>query len=331
MSPEKPQNKPSPEQELPHLPAFDKKLFYSFQWSDLLSNLLLIVFGALVSDQLFAKEGLFYRLPAWQNLSMYCLVVLTLPWYFGYLYVCNSVYFGKRVMKFFLWIYILITLVSLVNMVRLGISQYNEQKDLYNITGFVEVLSSFLLVLGPMMCLGGSATAYNQFSKDGNSNHFDPSKPSVTGILFMLLLAIALMIWILGQFPENSGFGVVLLAYLGGPFLATIVYALFLGLLSLLDSWGVYRYLSLAAKFSFPMFITAVLVFWSGVAIYFMKNDFSSGNGKVAWGGLLFTVIASGLLPYRLISLLNAPLRLSNLMLGTASLLFFLYRLSTLI
>ena len=77
----------------------------------------------------------------------------------------------------------------------------------------------------------------------------------------------------------------------------------------------------------FPFFIIAILVFWAGVAIYFIKGDFGNASGEISKRTMLLTVILSGLVPFRVIMLFNAPLRLSNMVMGVISLSYFFWQM----
>ena len=126
---------------------------------------------------------------------------------------------------------------------------------------------------------------------------------------------------------SSSGWGTIL-AFVVAPLSACIVYGLFIGILSLLNKFGLYKYFKFIAINLFPFFIIVVLVFWSGVALHFMQNDFADANGKLSLSGMLFSVCISGLVPYRLVMLFNAPLRLSNIFFGTITLIYFFWQMS---
>lgn len=286
----------------------NSSLFFKIYIPDLLADILLVIFGFLVSDQLFSSDGLFYEMPSWQIVAMYCIVVLTLPWYLGYLYERNSHFYSAGFTKLTIWVFGLIILMVLIHLVRLIITENLIIDSNTGINNFMAFFAMFLLVLGPMMCMGGVASAAASFKKDGDKEDFELGSASVTGAMFIIILAIALMIYIIGLFPEDSGFGVVMLGYFGGPVLAVIIYALFMVFLAWLDKIGVYKYLASFAKNTFPFFIISVLVFWTGIAIYFMLKDFGDSGGKISAGAMIFSVFASGLIPFRIIMLFNAPI-----------------------
>jgi hypothetical protein len=317
--------------EIPELNPFDKTIFYNISFRELLVDALIVVFSFFISDEFFSARGIFETAKPWQILAMYCGVVLTLPYYFGYLYVHNSAYYSKPVMKFFLWLFIIMTVMALVNMMRLMYS-IGDVQDLKNDeSGFFAVFATFLLVIGPMMCIGGSATAYAEFSKQKEEDiKFNMEKNPTTVALGILVLAIAFMIYFIGLFPQKYSGLAAVLGMFAGPLAAVIVLVIMVGIFNLLSKIGIYRYLVIFAKNSFPLFIVAVLVFWSGVSIHFMKTDFEGTSGHLSWSAILFSVVISGLLPFRIISMLNPPWRISNIIIGTLTLTWFLYSLSKL-
>ncbi len=313
-------------EKVPKRNPFDPSLFYKIYIPDLIADILLVIFGTIVSNEMFSGDGLFYHLANWQNAAMYCVVVLSLPWYLGYLYQRNSYYYSDTFMKVTLWVFILMTLVILINLARLVFVTDFLLDDAGGIDEFMGAFASFLLVLGPMMCIGGSSAAVASFEKN-DSEEFDAGNASATGALFMIVTAIVFMILIIGQFPDDAGWGAILLAYIGGPFLAVVCWGLILGFLSLLNKFGIYKYLSRFARNTFPFFIVAVLVFWTGVALHFMMSDFADGTGKVSTTAMVFSVLSSGLVPFRIIMLFNAPVRITNIVIGIFCLGYFLIQM----
>lgn len=314
--------------QLPRYPVYNKQLFYTIHIPELLADLLLIVFSFFVSHELFSETGVFESLDPWQISAMYCVVVLTLPWYLGYVYVRNSAHYNKVVMKVFLWIFILMVLMILVYLIRLVVNgNFEESNDLSGPDEFTTGFAMFLLVLGPMMCMGGVASAQQSFAPEGSdAKKFDPNNMMGTGALLMIVMAIAFMVYFAGLFPADSNWGAVL-AYIGGPFASVLVFLLFLGFLHLLDKIGIYKYLAIIAQNSFPFFITTVLVFWSGVAIHFMQTDFTNESGELSKGGMLFSIFVSGLVPFRIIMMFNAPLRIVNIGIGILALAYFFFQM----
>ncbi len=317
----------APKDELELKNPVNNSFLYKLYIPDLLADILLIAFGSLVSDQLFSNDGLFYQLPTWQIIAMYCIVVLTLPWYLGYLYERNSNFYSKGFMKLALVVFGLIILTVLIHLIRLVLASDWMTENFSGINAFMAVFAMFLLILGPMMCMAGAASASASLKTEGETEEFELGSTSLTGAFFIIILAIALMIFIIGLFPEDSGFWVVVLGYIGGPIIAVIVFCLFLGFLNWLNKIGIYKYLAKFAKNTFPFFIISVLVFWTGVAIHFMINDFGDAGGKISTSGMLFSVFASGLVPFRIIMLFNAPIRIGNIIIGILSLGYFMFQM----
>jgi hypothetical protein len=308
---------------LPSLPAYSREYFFSIDLPELFADILLVVFAFLISDELFSGTGIFLQLENWQVAAMYGVVVLMLPWYLGFVYVRNSAFYGKKTMRVFLWTFILMTLMILVALIRLVIStDWAPTGGAEDEAEFTGAFSVFLLVLGPMMCFGGANAAYQSFSSEGDdAKKFRPDRFATSGALLVIVLAVAFMIYFIGESGDSAW--AVIGAFIGGPLAAVIVYGLFLGLLSMLDNWGLYRRLSVLAQNLFPFLVTAVLVFWAGVAIHFMRSDFQAPQG-LSTAEMLFSITVSGLVPFRIVMLFNAPLRIVNIVIGLISLAFFM-------
>lgn len=309
--------------------AFDKDVFFRFSVREILVDILFVTFSFFISDSFFEESNFFTELKSWQVVAMYGVVVLTLPYYMGYIYERNKSYYTKPVMKVYLWIFILMTLMILINLMRLVFKIMGDSDNfLHDANGFTAAFSLFLLVLGPMMCIGGAMTAQSELqTKEGEELKFNPDRFAASGSFLLITLAVALMIYFIGLFPEGSGGWVVIVGYLGGPIAAVIIFGLFMGLLSLLDKMGVYKCLVVIAKTTFPFFIISVLVFWSGIIIHFMKTDFANPSGHLSVGAIIFSVCISGLIPFRIISILNPPWRLSNIIVGLLTMIWFFYRM----
>jgi len=318
------------EPELPNLDPYNKDIYFKIYFPDLFADILLLVFSFFISHELFSERGLFVRLQPWHISAMYSIVTLTVPWYLGYLYVHNKSYYEKGIMKLLLWLFCIMVVMILINLIRLVFKMEGimDPEFMNNPTGFTAVFSMFLLVIGPMMSIGGGMAADDEKDEIKNGpTKFDPSNASVTGVFAILIIAIAAMIYIIGQFGEGAGGWVVIVGFLGGPLVAVIVYGIFLKLIMLLDGLGIYQYLKLFATNSFPFFIIAVLVFWSGVAVHFMMEDFANSAGRLSRGGMLFALCVSGLIPFRIFMMFNAPLRLINIIIGICTVAYFIIQM----
>lgn len=317
----------------PKQKPFQKNYFYQLSIPYLLADITLICFSFFISDEFFSNTGVFLEIAPWKIVAMYCLVTLTLPWYLGYMFTKNEIFYEKRVMKLFKWVFILIVLMVLVNLIRFVFYLNSfEVADKFNIAGYTGVFALFLLILGPLMSLGGVASAKMEFEeKEEDIKKFKPNKLVVTGAIIIITLSIAFMLYFISLFPDASNGWGSILAFVIAPLSACIVYGIFIGILSLLDKYGLYKYFKFIAIYTFPFFIIIVLVFWSGVALHFMQQDFGDINGKLSAKAMLFSVCISGLVPYRLVMLFNAPLRIGNILLGVISLIYFFWQMSGII
>jgi hypothetical protein len=317
--------------EIPHLEAYVKEVFYSFNYQSLIIDGLFILFSFLISGQFFSEGGLFDSLKKWQILAMYCAVAITMPYYLGYIYSRNSAYFSKSALKLQLWIFIIITLVVLINLMRLVF----ELGDVENVgndeNGFFAVFAVFMLVLGPMTSIAGSMQAYSEYTdepEDDTKFNLESDRYGALAAFAILILAVAFMIYFIGLFGSKIGGWAAVLSMFGGCFAAVIVLGIFMSVMKFLSKIGVYKYIAITAKKSFPFFIVAILVFWSGVNLHFMHADFANSSGKVPAGAVFWTVISSGLIPFRLVMMFSPPWRLSNILLGLASMIWFFYSIA---
>ena len=202
---------------IPKLEPYVKEVFYSFNIQTLIIDIILIAFSFVVSDQFFAPGGMFDGLKTWQILALYCAVLVMLPYFFGYIYVRNSAYFSKGAMKLQKWIFIIITFMIIVNLIRLVLS-IEDVEDLKNDeNAFFAVFGMFMIILGPMMSMVGAFQAEAEFSRgEENIEEFNSTSFAEKGAMFILILAIGFMVYFLGYFSkENSGWGAVLCMFLG--------------------------------------------------------------------------------------------------------------------
>ncbi len=320
------------EPEIPTLEPFNREVFYSINIRDLFIDILFVIFSFSISTEFFSEGGLFDSLKTWQILAMYCAVVLTLPYYLGYLYIHNSAYFSKTVMKIQLWVFILITFVVLVDLVRLTFNLEDIEEPKHDVSGFFAVFSMFLLVLGPMMCIAGGIRGYREFSKIKEDEYkFNSDNFASTGAFFIIILAIAFMIYFIGLFPDDKGGLAAVVGMFAGPFAAVIVFGIIMGFFTLLDKIGLYKPIVKLSSGLFPLFIISVLVFWSGVNLHFIHNDFANASGKIPAGSMIIAVLLSGLIPFRIITLFNPPWRISQIIIGILSMGYFFYRLAQIV
>lgn len=324
----KAQKKEYKEIELPHYNAIDKATLYQFSIPDLLADIALFAFSFLLSKSLFTNNGFFFQLQPWQILLMFCIITLTLPWYFGYIYVWCKAYYSKIVLKISLIVFIAITLTILIRLMTLVISvgPHEGETDFEGIDGFTAFFASFLLILGPMMSLAGSMSAQDRLTNPNqNTSSFDSDKfMSGIGAFLILIMGIAYMVFFIGLFPkEYSGIGVVV-SFIGGPLAGVITMGLLFALITLIDKIGLYKYLVKGALIFFPLFITSTLVFWSGVSMYYFNRDFGNlQHSPMAYFLLCFFI--TGLIPFRIVMIFRPPLNILNMIFGIISLLFFMY------
>jgi len=319
-------HKPSPIKENKDTPKrayFDKNFFWRINVSELIADAGLILFSIFFSRYCFRDVDILHSLRPWQFMSIYAIVVLTLPWYLGYIYAFFEEYYGKVMMRIILITFIIIVLVVLIYMIRIMFSLHWMDDDakpdqMENIMG---MFSLFLLVLGPMMCIGGFVAGKDDSEPAKKASDNDASP---TAALMIIVLAIAFLVW-WSSYPavQNHGW-LEILIFFGSSFAAVIVFGIYLAIVTFLKKMGVYAYLSKFAATMFPVFIVCILVLWSDIDQHFIMEDFGNG-GQMSLKYAILTLSIAGFIPFRLIMLFQPPLRFINMAIGIGAFLFYMY------
>lgn len=307
---------------------FDEAFFWRINVSELIADAGVILFSIFFSRYLFKEADILHALKPWEIMGLYAVVVLTLPWYLGYMYAIYEEYYSKFVMRTIMVVFIIIVLFVLVYMVRIMFSsgQMDDNAPADTITTTTDIFSLFLLVLGPMMSIGGLVAGKDDCDTIRKKDTDDDASP--TAALLILVLAIAFLAWWVSiPAVQNHGW-LALLAYLGCAFPAVIVYGLFLWFKSFLRKMGVYHSLARLAGYLFPFFIIVILILWSDIGQHFIIMDFGNG-GKMSFKYLLLSLSIAGFIPFRAILLFQPPLRLINIAIGIGAFIFYLYSISS--
>ena len=304
---------------------FDPAFFWSINISELIADAGLIVFAIFFSRYCFRDVDILHTLKPWQLMALYAVVVLTMPWYLGYMYAIFDEYYNKYVMRAILCIFIVIVLVVLIYMMRImfslnwlsdeGVSPKN------NITDITGIFSLFLLVLGPMMSIGGVVAGQDDAR---NERKTEPAEASPTMALLIVAMAIAFLVWWASYPAVQNNVFLFILVFLGACVAAVAVWGIFYAFTYLLRKIGIYSFLSRIASLLFPFFIISILVLWSDIDQHFILRDFGF-NGHMSLKGAIFTLTVAGFIPFRLIMLFQPPLRFINFAIGIAAFLFYMY------
>jgi hypothetical protein len=310
--------------ELPKQNPYDPKFFWKVSISELLADAAIILYAFFFSGYLFKDVNILTAVKPWQLLGLYTIVVLILPWYLGYLYAHFEAFYSKTFCKIILWIFILIVLATLGYLLAVCMSiPWTEEGKTDKITENFAMFSLFLLVLGPMMALGGVTAGQDDFAK--HSGKFDPENPSVTSVILIIVCAIGFLVWGMSFQLVKDHIILFILVYLGCSIPAILLYLAYIKLMVLLDKWGVYESLTSFASYSFPFFIVSVLIFWNGIGMHVILNIV--GSNGISFRGLITSLVITGVIPFRLIMLLTPPLRLINIVIGIAAFVLFIVSL----
>lgn len=310
--------------ELPKLNAYNKNVFWSISWSHLLADLSLIVYSFFFSRYFVNHTDVGETISPLVLLFLYVIVVFSLPWFLGYMYVVYAVFYSSFIKQIVKWIFIVITLFTLVYLIGVMSHVYPSGNDPSSNLDSIGFFILFLLVLGPMMGLGGLAAGYGEFRTDKLKD-----EASVTTVLISIVIAIALLVWACQKIDLSSRniflqYLLMFLIFIG----ASLGAALFIGLMMLiktgLEKINAYDKLSLLAQNLFPFFIVSTLVIWNEVGLRLIVDTFGDTHEKISLTLLLISLTFTGLIPFRIIMLFAPPLKAINIFIGLVAFTFYI-------
>lgn len=246
-----------------------------------------------------------------QFLAVTCLV----PWYMGYLLHHFDSY-SRFVRLFFQWAFAIIIVALIAFLVVNLIPLFNEDKDPTGIELFLVSFGMFFMVLGPLMILGGVSDA------QGLDEAHDLSKPIVwpivTFTMIILTLAVFYMILIMGFFDPtwsgNGSFWMVIVAFLGGPLLSIVTILPFALLGKVIEKYDHYRILLRVIAFIIPAMTFYSLLWWNDIVLFDMSSTWN--DGKPSPQQVIFSMVLSGIIPFRIIMLFKPPFKWLSLAVG---------------
>src|SRR6185312_11590877 len=258
------------EPEEPRLNYIDRNSFWRINVAELIADAGLIAFSIFFSKYLFNESDIvFHRLEPWKIMGLYVIVVLTMPWYMGYLYAIYGRFYSKPVMKIVLWSFVFILFVILVYIIRIlfSLDWMSNTKSDGSITDFMGTFALFMLVLGPIMSIGGFNAGHDDLSPPGKKLS---DEVSATGALMVVVLNIAILIWWCNIPYVNQHGWLFILAFIGSSFAAVIVFGIVLGIKMLLKKMGIYGLLAGFGQTAFPFFIITALILWSDIGQHYI-------------------------------------------------------------
>lgn len=285
--------------------------------------------GEVIADVVAVLFALYYFFTS-QDLSptpsmshednaLYFIIILTaIPWYGGYLlFQFDS--FNKYLRRVLQWIMAIIILALIVFFILILMPMFENNPNPSAYQVFLISFGMFFLVLGPMMLLGG----YNDQEFLNQQASYDKPIiwPSITMVLFILIIAILFMILIIGHFDPtwegNAGFGVVMLGYLGGPVIAVILCVPIIYLGKWIEKADKHRIVIKSLQYFFPLVVFSSLYWWNDIVINHIIYNW--GVSKPSAALILWSMVLGGIIPFRLLLLTKPPLRVISLFFGFLS------------
>lgn len=282
------------------------------------------VLGGWIADFLLLSFGTIMLVSGHRQISLedqhitivqFIAVTCLVPWYMGYLLHHFDSY-PRSVRLFFQWAFgiIIVALIAflMVNLMPL----FNEDKEPTGIELFLVSFGMFFIVLGPLMILGGVSDA------QGLDEAHDLSKPIVwpivTFTMIILTLAVFYMILIMGFFDPtwsgNGSFWMIIVAFLGGPLLSIISVLPFALLGNLIEKYDQYRIVLRIIAFAIPAMTFYSLIWWNNIVLFDMSSTWI--EGKPSPQQVIFSMVLSGIIPFRVIMLFKPPFKWLSLVVG---------------
>lgn len=305
----------------------------------LITDLLLIIFSASVSRYLFNDMDIIHHWPSWQLQALYAITMFIVPWYMGYQYGIISGYYKQAITIILLPILVLTILAMDIYMFRILLSVMGAMdKDKASfITGIVSI---FIMIIGPVMGIAG----YSESKKVLNENDASKGASSYTSwrddllmissikdlpvaaLCIVIMMSVALMTWLGSYVVVKDHFILVLLVFIGSVVVACGIFLYFNWLRFRLRKTTFFNpVINLCAKF-IPLIIVALLAVWVGIELSFIRDDLGQ-SGKISAITLLWILLVTGILPYRVIMLFNPPFKWINFFTGLIALTYFIIKM----
>jgi hypothetical protein len=311
------------EKPLPKLPAYDKKTFWKIDWRSLSADLALVAFGFAIHYDYFNDSDFFRHVSQEKTLGIYILAVIMICWFMGFTLGRFRVYYGKTVNKIAGWVIAVAMLTLLGYMMAIVVGLGADETKAGTFSEHFAMFASFMIVLGPLFSIGGYMTSTQVIlmglPRRNSKDELSPDE-AFYGSVLTIIVAIAGLVWGSMSDPvQNSSvsFLWIILILFGSALAGCLALVALILVKRFLILIRVYNRVAISFEIAFPFLIISALVFWNEVQQYYL-SDFSH-TGRL--GILFFT----GILPFRLLLVFNPPLKAINLLIGIASLVFFIF------
>ncbi len=306
------------------LKFYNPSTFWKLDWRQLFADIPYVLFAVYFSQQVVNDTTLFRSLSPLQLLQVFVLVSLFLPFYLGFIYAKYKIVYPKIVSRIVSLFGLLGFLIQLMFLVQLNIRSMEAGQGEKYVEWFFLLLSLFLLFLIPAAASGGFKMGRKVFGKE------DALRPEKQlGNLFAVLLGICLFLFQFIYFvDEERAMGwrcLVFFLELGiSIYVANRVFVFMRFVKRKLLEKNHYRRVTGFIETIFPLIITSVLLIWSQVANHAAQKAIGEDTHRPVIV-IIFALILSGVIPFRLFLLFNPPLRFYNLLTGLAAFAFFLW------
>jgi hypothetical protein len=308
------------------LSPYDPAIFWKIDWKALPVDCAFIIFGIAFTQDLFGESGIFTSMSPRFLLGMYLVTVISVSWFMGFILSRFVVYYNRAINLTARWIFALAGITLLIYLMAMVFPLIPEDGSGTKSDETFSMFATFMLVLGPFFGIGGYMTGSRIVKAKKNNKTIQEqggADEMFYGVMIGLLAAVGFLVYMCQtEFVQTSSvsFVWITLIMLGSGFVAALVIGLLMMIKRALVSIGLFYKIAFILETSFPFIIISSLIFWNEV-----QKHFLSGLSPTGMIGILFF---SGIIPFRVALIFNPPLRFINLIIGIASLTFYIFCLT---
>ena len=291
------------------------KEFWKYNLSELIMDVLLIIYSIFFSKLLFNDAAYFLTISPIIIYGFFLMVSLFMPWYMGVIYARYRTLYGKFFSAFPFMVMVLVVTVlfgimTTYNEALMGhVEVNNRSKAVYYVSG---ALILFYIIRAWYI---GYKTEKDILS--GNAFSIEHEE-HIRFFFISFALSAAFVLCMLYFAGEAPSFSHSLLYYFG------VVFATFTG--GLLWAYMIIKFMD-RLQFLFPIVIISMLICWSGFFETCFTQAFELTGTKDYKDILIILLVFTGVIPFRIVMLLAPPLRGINLLLGIIALVCYFYSL----
>ena len=253
----------------------------------------------------------------------FLVVISVVPWYMGYLLAHFRGQYNLFVRRFVYWIFGIVT-VSLVGFLASTMLPYLEgSQDFSGFEAFMTAFGPFMMVLGPLMLVGGMSDAHLIDNPGFQRAEEREAKPSVTFVMLVIGAAFVFMYLIMMFFDPTLGGDTsswaVVLAIIGGPLAAILLAVPFIYSGKAIRKFDRYNLMGKITSWLVPLLVFGSLVWWNDIVLYQLSGFWEGGEPTPTT--IFWSLMLSGVLPFRLVIVIKPPFRWITLVTGLVSMI----------